>query len=55
MPVLKNICPMGDVELFDVGLVKAGATFEVPETRAARLLKQGNFERVTDNTEKKKG
>lgn len=60
MPTLKNVCPMGDIELHDVGLIEAGAEFEVSEARAERLLKQrGNYELVSKSSAtpaaKKKG
>ena len=47
MPTLKNINPLGDVDIVGVGSVKAGDTFEVSDALAKSLLEQAsNYELV---------
>ena len=49
---VRNICPLGSVEVLG-RLVDAGATFEVSDEDAARLLEQpDNFEAVPATTTK---
>lgn len=45
MPTLRNINPLGDVDIAGVGSVKARDTFEVSDEVADRLLEQAdNYE-----------
>jgi len=47
MPKLRNINPLGDVDIVGVGPVKAGEEFEVSDDLAERLLEQpSNYEAV---------
>ena len=55
MPKLRNINPLGDMDVVGVGSVKAGETFEVSAELAKELLEQvGNYEPVEKSTTDKK-
>ena len=44
MATLRNVSGLGDLEVDGIGLVEAGATFEVDDDTAERLLRQAvNF------------
>ncbi len=50
MPTFRNISGLGDLEINGVGLVEAGATFEVPDELAEALSRQAdNFEVIASD------
>jgi hypothetical protein len=47
MPTLRNVSGLGDLDVDGVGFVESGATFDVDDDTAERLLRQAeNFEQV---------
>ena len=53
--ILKNINPLGEVDVPGIGTLAAGAEFEVDDKTGRELLKQdGNYEQVDAKKEKAK-
>lgn len=48
MPKLRNVSPLGDLEVDGVGFVEAGATFEVDDEVADRFTNQAEVFEVVD-------
>ena len=53
--ILKNINPLGEVDVPGIGTLEPGGEFEVTDPKGRELLKQaGNYEQVDAKKEKAK-